>query len=65
MDLVMSVRDEIHVLDFGHVIASTPGEIRANRRACRRPTLGQADEEPVGETTLIDPITTEIPAVQS
>ena len=65
MDLVMSVCDEIHVLDFGHVIASgTPGEIRANRRV-QEAYLGQADEEPVEQTTLIDPITTEIPAVQS
>ena len=65
MDLVMSVCDEIHVLDFEHVIASgTPGEIRANRRV-QEAYLGQADEEPVEQTTLIDPITTEIPAVQS
>jgi branched-chain amino acid transport system ATP-binding protein len=64
MDLVMSVCDEIHVLDFGRVIASgTPGEIRANRRV-QEAYLGQADEEPVEQTTLIDPITTEIPAVR-
>lgn len=33
MDLVMSVCDRIHVLDFGHLIASgTPSEVRANPR---------------------------------
>jgi len=64
MDLVMNVCDEIHVLDFGHVIASgTPGQIRADRRV-QEAYLGQADEEPVEQTTLIDPITTEIPAVR-
>ena len=63
MDLVMTVCDEIHVLDFGRVIASgTPREIRANRRV-QEAYLGQADEQPVEETTLIDPVTTEIPAV--
>lgn len=31
MDLVMSVCDEIHVLDFGRIIAAgTPGEVRRN-----------------------------------
>jgi branched-chain amino acid transport system ATP-binding protein len=63
MDLVMSVCDEIHVLDFGQIIASgTPSEIRANRRV-QEAYLGQAEEEPVEETTLLDPVTTEIPAV--
>ena len=33
MDLVMSVCDDIHVLDFGRIIATgTPAEIRSNRR---------------------------------
>jgi branched-chain amino acid transport system ATP-binding protein len=44
MDLVMGVCDEIHVLDFGHVIASgTPAQIRADRRV-QEAYLGQADE---------------------
>src|SRR5690606_30631594 len=44
MDLVMTVCDEIHVLDFGHIIASgTPGEIRASRRV-QEAYLGAADE---------------------
>jgi branched-chain amino acid transport system ATP-binding protein len=64
MDLVMSVCDEIHVLDFGHVIASgTPTEIRANRRV-QEAYLGQADEDPAAETAVLDPVTTEIPAVR-
>ncbi len=68
MDLVMTVCDEIHVLDFGHIIASgTPAEIRANRRV-QEAYLGQADnvdDEPVVEqTTMLDPVTTEIPAVR-
>ena len=38
MDLVMSVCDEIHVLDFGEVIASgAPAEVR-NDPGCSRPT---------------------------
>jgi branched-chain amino acid transport system ATP-binding protein len=68
MDLVMTVCDEIHVLDFGHIIASgTPAEIRANRRV-QEAYLGQADEDDhpstVDETTVLDPVTTEIPAVR-
>ena len=44
MDLVMSVCDEIHVLDFGSVIASgPPAVIRADPRV-QKAYLGYADE---------------------
>ncbi len=47
MDLVMSVCDEIHVLDFGQIIASgTPAEIRVNRKV-QEAYLGYSDEEEV------------------
>ncbi|WP_183093566.1 ABC transporter ATP-binding protein [Nocardioides stalactiti] len=43
MDLVMSVCDQIHVLDFGSVIASgTPADIRASDRV-QRAYLGYSD----------------------
>ena len=45
MDLVMSVCDQIHVLDFGEVIASgSPLEIRGNRRV-QEAYLGYSDHE--------------------
>jgi branched-chain amino acid transport system ATP-binding protein len=75
MDLVMGVCDVIHVLDFGHVIASgTPAEIRANTRV-QEAYLGQADEAesestrsdlppvvPAGddETTVLPPVRDEV-----
>jgi branched-chain amino acid transport system ATP-binding protein len=62
MDLVMGVCDEIHVLDFGQIIATgTPAQIRADRRV-QEAYLGAADDE----TTVLDPVsdhTTQIPAV--
>jgi branched-chain amino acid transport system ATP-binding protein len=78
MDLVMSVCDEIHVLDFGQIIATgTPAEIRANTRV-QEAYLGAADstDEPApphatdraDETTVLDPVpdlTTQIPAVRA
>lgn len=48
MDLVMAVCDDIHVLDFGRVIASgPPGEIRANPEV-QKAYLGYSDADPVG-----------------
>ncbi len=63
MDLVMSVCDDIHVLDFGSIIASgKPADIRANSRV-QKAYLGysaedEEDGEPAAERTLVD-----IPAV--
>lgn len=46
MDLVMAVCDEIHVLDFGSVIASgLPADIR-NDRTVQKAYLGYSDEAP-------------------
>ena len=51
MDLVMQVCQEIHVLDFGHVIASgAPAEIRANAKV-QKAYLGYSDETDEAETT--------------
>jgi branched-chain amino acid transport system ATP-binding protein len=65
MDLVMSVSDEIHVLDFGAVIASgSPAQIRADERV-QRAYLGYSDvdDDAVVAMTGIAPVTAEIPAV--
>jgi branched-chain amino acid transport system ATP-binding protein len=52
MDLVMSVCDEIHVLDFGRVIASdAPGAIRADPDV-QRAYLGYSDAEKTMEILL-------------
>ena len=52
MDLVMGVCDDIHVLDFGQIIASgTPAEVRADV-AVQRAYLGYAEDDE-GTTALI------------
>ena len=44
MDLVMSVCQEVHVLDFGRVIASgSPASVRADARV-QEAYLGQSEE---------------------
>jgi branched-chain amino acid transport system ATP-binding protein len=79
MSLVMGVCDDIEVLDFGAVIASgTPEQVRADKRV-QEAYLGYSEEEladaasvprprpddlSTGDTTLLDPVTAEIPAVR-
>ena len=67
MDLVMSVCDDIHVLDFGKVIASgAPAEIRSDREV-QRAYLGYTDdpEEAPGDPVYPDDATyTDLPAVE-
>ena len=64
MDLVMSVCDEIHVLDFGTIIASGPPSLVRSDPAVQKAYLGYSDEaegaEGAGEVTLTD-----LPAVES
>jgi len=62
MDLVMAVCDEIHVLDFGRVIASgSPTEVRTNPLV-QKAYLGYSDEAPAHE--LAGLTLTDIPAVE-
>ena len=54
MDLVMSVCDEIHVLDFGRIIANgTPAEVRANSRV-QEAYLGYSDAPEVDPAEIVE-----------
>jgi branched-chain amino acid transport system ATP-binding protein len=57
MDLVMGVCDEIHVLDFGSVIASgTPAQVRADKRV-QEAYLGYADDADAARTAVLPAVT--------
>jgi branched-chain amino acid transport system ATP-binding protein len=63
MNLVMSVCDDILVLDFGAVIASgAPEHVRADKRV-QEAYLGYSEQESSADTVL-DPVTAEIPVVR-
>jgi branched-chain amino acid transport system ATP-binding protein len=54
----MSVCDEIHVLDFGQIIASgRPADVRADERV-QRAYLGysETDSPDMADTTVIEPV---------
>lgn len=59
MDLVMGVCDDIHVLDFGSIIAQgTPAEIRVNP-VVQKAYLGYSDEGPANDDTAVLPMISE------
>lgn len=56
MDLVMEVCDQVHVLDFGQVIASgSPAEIRADRKV-QEAYLGHSEDN-ADPTASLEPVT--------
>ncbi len=62
MDLVMTVCDDIHVLDFGEIICSgSPADIRADEKV-QKAYLGQSDDHTQTDLIAIDETTT-IPAI--
>ncbi len=64
MDLVMTVCDDIHVLDFGEIICSgTPADVRADERV-QRAYLGQSDDDHTRDDLVAFDATTVIPAVR-
>lgn len=63
MDLVMAVCDEIHVLDFGQIIASgAPAAVRTDP-VVQRAYLGYAEAD--DHTSELDPVTAEVWEVQA
>ncbi|MFS3128005.1 ABC transporter ATP-binding protein [Nocardioides sp. Bht2] len=63
MDLVMTVCDDIHVLDFGEIICSgSPAEVRSDERV-QRAYLGQSDEQDTRTDLAAFDATTVLPAV--
>jgi branched-chain amino acid transport system ATP-binding protein len=65
MDLVMSVCDEIHVLDFGTIIATGPPSMIRSDPAVQKAYLGYSDDEGEHTQTDLHPVedTQTIPAV--
>ncbi len=58
MDLVMTVCDDIHVLDFGQIIASgSPAQIRSDDKV-QRAYLGYSETD--GDTAVIEPVTGQV-----
>jgi branched-chain amino acid transport system ATP-binding protein len=65
MDLVMSVCDEIHVLDFGTIIASGPPAMIRNDPAVQKAYLGYSDLDDDAHDPAHDHTLTDLPAVET